>query len=94
MKTVAKTKANLMKCLCMRCPTYTFTCKVKSIPSNMFAMMRDIGKLDHLEGMFCAFEKSICITEEKGCICMTCALYKQYDLDKAYYCLGGKTAQM
>ena len=91
---VARTKTNLGKCQCMKCPTYTFMCKMKNMPSNMVNMMRDTGKLDHMEAMFCAFGKSKCIDEEKGCVCMTCALYKEYNLDKAYYCLGGKAAKM
>lgn len=94
MSQVAKTKKNLKKCLCMKCPTYTFMCKMLNMPGNIMAMMSDIGKKNHIEAMYCAFDKSKCITEEKGCICMTCALFKEYNLDKAYYCLGGKAAQM
>lgn len=94
MSEVTKTKANLKKCLCMKCPTYTFMCKMKNMPSNMVAMMRDIGKVAQMEAMFCAFGNSKCITDEKGCICMTCALYKEYNLNKAYYCLGGKAPKM
>jgi hypothetical protein len=67
---------------------------MKSMPSNIRAMMKDIGKVDHMEGMFCAFDKSKCITDEKGCTCMTCAIYKENNLDKAYYCLGGKAVKM
>ena len=94
MSEVAKTKENLKKCRCMKCPTYTFMCKMKNMPGNIVAMMSDIGKKDHMEAMYCAFDKSKCIDEEKGCICMTCDLFKQYDLDQAYYCLGGKTPKM
>jgi len=91
---VTRTKDNLGKCQCMKCPTYTFMCKVKSAPGNIMAMMGDIGKKDHMEAMYCAFDKSKCIEEEKGCICMTCAIFSEYNLDKAYYCLGGKAAKM
>ncbi|MBI2848378.1 MAG: DUF2769 domain-containing protein [Chloroflexi bacterium] len=94
MSVVARTKENLKKCQCMKCPTYTFMCKMKNMPGNMANMMKDIGKVDHMEAMFCAFGKSKCITDEKGCICMTCALYKENNLDKAYYCLGGKAPKM
>ena len=82
MGAVAKTKENLKKCLCMKCPTYTFMCKMKNMPGNMAAMMSDIGKKDHMEGIFCAFGKSKCIDEEKGCICMTCAVFKENNLYK------------
>ncbi|MBI2861045.1 MAG: DUF2769 domain-containing protein [Chloroflexi bacterium] len=80
---VAKTKENLKLCQCMKCPTYTFMCKMKNMPGLMVDMMSDIGKKEHMEAMYCAFDKSKCIDEEKGCICMTCALYKKYNLDRA-----------
>jgi hypothetical protein len=91
MSMVAKTKENLKKCLCMKCPSYSFACKVKSMPGNMILMM---GKMDgiHAEAMFCAYEKSQCIDEEKGCICGTCEVFKEYNLGKGYFCTvtGGK----
>ena len=54
--------------------------------------MTSLDKKDHMEGMFCAFEKSNCIDTEKGCICGKCELYKENSLNKGYYCLatGGK----
>jgi len=30
-----KTKENLQKCICMKYPSYTFTCKMKSMPGNI-----------------------------------------------------------
>ena len=87
MSQVAKTKENLKKCICMKCPSYTFVCKMKSMPSNILAMMSDINKLDHMEGLFCAFDKSKCIVADKGCTCSNCALYTQYKLDKLRYCI-------
>jgi len=46
MTKVDRTKENLKKCLCMKCPSYTFACKMKSMPANLMDMMGDIGKLD------------------------------------------------
>jgi len=82
----AKTKENLKKCICMSCPSYTLGCKMKSMPKNMIGMMGDISKKDHFEGLFCAFEKSNCITEKKGCVCATCPVYKENNLEKLYFC--------
>lgn len=93
-KSVARTEENLERCQCMKCTTYTFICKVRSLPGNVVNMLGDIGNVTHMEGMFCSFGESKCIREEKGCICMTCAIYKENDLDKAYYCLGGKVVKM
>ena len=85
---VAKTKENLKKCICMKCPSYTFMCKVKSMPANMMAMVSDVSTVDHMEGMFCAFGKSKCIDEKQGCICGNCEIFKEYDLKDGYFCMG------
>lgn len=98
MERVEKNKENLMKCICMKkCPSYTFACKVKSMPSNTAELLKgavkgDLSKTDHIEGVFCAFGKSNCITDEKGCACPECAVYKENKLTKVYYCLveGGR----
>ena len=92
MGTVAKTNENLKKCICMKCPSYTFTCKMLNMPGNMIAMMSDVSKKVEIEAMYCAFEKSKCIKEEKGCICATCELFKENNLGKGYFCVatGGK----
>jgi len=89
---VEKTIANVKKCICMKCPSYTFTCKVKSMPTNMMALVEGMGEVEHMEGIFCAYEQSRCIEEEKGCICGQCQVFKENGLDKMYYCLvtGGK----
>jgi hypothetical protein len=86
MSKVAKTKENLKKCLCMKCPSYVFACQIKSMPGNMILMMSDMDKI-HAETMFCAYEKSHCIDEEKGCLCATCELFKHYELGKGYFCI-------
>ena len=87
MGVVAKTKANLKKCICSTCPAYSFACKIKVIPEGIADILkRDISEEKHIEMMFCAFEPSKFIKEEKGCICTSCANYKDYKLDKTYYC--------
>lgn len=86
MSKVEKTKENLKKCLCMKCPSYTFFCKMKSMPGNMILMVSDMEEKLHAEAMFCAYEKSRCIDEEKSCNCPTCELHKEYNLDKTYFC--------
>ena len=58
---VEKSKKNLSKCICMKCPSYGFACKVKSMPNNAILMMGDSTKKIHAEAMFCAYEKSTCI---------------------------------
>jgi hypothetical protein len=87
MAVVPKTKANLMKCQCIKCPSYIFSCKMKAMPGNVILMMGDMEKHIHAEAMFCAYGKSDCINEEKGCLCGTCAVFKEYEPGKGYFCL-------
>ena len=70
---------------------------VKAMPKNMLTMMRgNIGELDHFEGLFCAFERSNCITEIIECICETCDVFKEHDLPNYGYCTttGGEKSHM
>lgn len=92
MMEVAKTVENMKKCICMKCPSYSFACKIKSMPTNMMALVDGMANVDHVEGMFCAYEKSRCIDEEKGCICGDCKIFQENGLTTTYFCLatGGK----
>lgn len=92
MAKVEKTMANMAKCQCMKCPSYAFACMTTSLPVNFKALVMDVSKKDRLEGMFCAFQKSIYITVDKGCLCDACALHNDCCLDKTFFCLatGGK----
>lgn len=85
---VARTKENLERCKCMDCPSYTLGCKLKSMPENIYKMMKDLDTTEHFEGMFCAFEKSHCIEEDRGCLCSSCDIYHQYQLDRREFCLS------
>lgn len=92
MSKVERTRENVFKCQCKKCPTYEFTCKMKSIPGNMILLVSDMSDKIHAETMFCAFEKSSCIESGKGCLCVGCEVQKKYELKNTYYCLetGGK----
>ena len=48
----------------------------------------DVSHLEHLELMFCAFEKSNCIHENRGCLCEKCPVHKKYALNNEDYCLN------
>lgn len=92
MESVEKTKENLIVCKCLFCPSYGFACKVQSMPSNVLLLVGDMDKRIHAEKLFCAYEESACITEEKGCVCPSCEVKEKYNLGKVYYCLehGGR----
>ncbi len=93
MKKVPRTRENLMKCLCKSCPSYTFACKLMAVPGDIILVFDTINddKL-HAETMFCAYEKSQCINEEKGCKCPDSEVYKENELGNTYFCTnnGGK----
>lgn len=89
MTNVDKITDNLKRCLCAKCPTYTLGCKVKELPGtlvNLIEAKGDPSRLEHLEGMYCAYEKSHCIEEEKGCLCKGCKVHQDYDLANCYFC--------
>ncbi len=86
MSKVEKSMSNLTKCVCHLCPTYTFTCKIKAVPSIVKGVVTNIAHAEHIDSMFCAFGNSKCIDEEKACICADCDVYKENGLDAGYYC--------
>jgi len=72
MSKVAKTRENILKCLCKKGPTYSFTCKVMAMPGNLILLVDPKEDRPWAETMFCAYSKSNCIKEEKGCLCAQC----------------------
>lgn len=90
---VERNTDNLKHCKCMKCPSYSLGCKIKSTAGNLLKLMEDMDKLEHYEKMFCAFDKSHCINEDKGCICTDCAVHKKYNLVREDYCIisGGSS---
>ncbi len=81
---VDKTLENAEQCICVKCLSYTLACKNKN---NTFEN-GCIENLNHYEKMFCAFEKSDCISENRGCICLKCAVHKKYKLNNEDYCVN------
>jgi hypothetical protein len=88
MHTVARTSENLEKCRCSGCPSYTARCKVKSYPLHLLRMIDGIDNMEHYEAMFCAFGKSNCIHEDKGCLCEDCEVFLENDLSRDEYCMS------
>lgn len=88
MSLIPKTKENLENCQCSDCPSYGLSCKIKVMPENLYKLMNNFENSEHFEGMYCAFEKSHCITESKGCMCYSCENYKKYGLNHQEFCLS------
>lgn len=89
---VEKTQQNIKRCVCLNCPSYATICKIKNANQNTIVSTSNLLSRSHYEKMFCAFEKSNCIHLDKGCICETCANFKDFGLKKGSYCLhtGGQ----
>ena len=66
----------------MDCPSYTLGCKVKNMPGNVYKLMGDLNDVEHFEALYCAFEKSRCIEEDRGCLCEQCPVHAQYHLNR------------
>lgn len=90
---VEKTLNNLRKCKCVLCPSFTTECKIKAVVQDVSKLVKGLHKTKHFEGMFCAFEKSTCIHDQKGCKCSDCEIQKEHGLDTAYYCTGPNSAK-
>jgi len=83
---VEKTTDNAQQCLCLSCPSYTKTCKLKNKLNTNQDVLQKVNDA-HWELLFCAFEKSGCIHENRGCMCQSCPIHKKYALNNEDYCL-------
>ena len=84
---VEKTLENISNCLCIQCPSYTKSCRLRN-EKELFENVNNIESVKHFEIMFCAFEKSSCIHENRGCLCSQCSVHKKYALNNEDYCLS------
>lgn len=70
----------------MKCPSYTMGCKMRNMPSILADMMKGLDKQENFEGLYCAFKKSKCISNKKGCVCKDCSVFKENPIENLYYC--------
>jgi hypothetical protein len=86
---VEKTKPNLLKCKCKYCPSYSLLCLLKAAPgaAKKFLMpAKSLEQARNAESLFCAFGPSQCIKEKLGCICGSCPVYNENNLQGGYFC--------
>ena len=83
---VEKSLDNAQFCRCLSCPSYTTTCKLKNNMVTNDDVRQRLNEA-HWELLFCAFDKSQCIHENRGCLCSTCLVHKKYALNNEDYCL-------
>ncbi|MDR1748714.1 MAG: DUF2769 domain-containing protein [Spirochaetaceae bacterium] len=78
---------NVDKCKCKQCPSYTKECMVQTMAHMPSAA--ELPKMNHFEGLFCAFGKSTCFDKETGCVCGDCDVHSENKLKGGYYCTRG-----
>lgn len=94
MEQVEKTHENKELCNCLKCPSYSTSCKMKGMPHHIVESLKelkDIKELKNIDGMenlFCAYTKSRCISEDKGCLCNSCKVHDKYHLEEGHYCIS------
>jgi hypothetical protein len=88
MSKVGKTKDNLKKCLCRKCPTFINASKLHpELLSQPVIADADLGKLMHMENFYCAYGKSKLIEDKKVCLCFSCKVFKEFKLIDGYFCV-------
>lgn len=88
MSNVGKTKENLKKCICTQCPSFVNAAKQNPLMNKTETLPDDLNKLEHMEYMYCAFDKSKIIKERKGCVCFNCRIFKDAKLANGYFCVN------
>ena len=86
MSKVGKTKDNLKKCVCIKCPTFTNAAKQHPEMTSQNLATIDVTALHHLESMYCCFGKSRLIEVKKGCNCFSCKNFKEHALTDGLFC--------
>ncbi len=84
MTMVKKTMENAEKCLCMKCPSYTKECLTQT--KAHMPTPEQLPKLTEFEDLYCSFGKSLCFSEEHGCVCGDCQVHKENGLKMGYFC--------
>jgi Protein of unknown function (DUF2769) len=100
---VPDTVANIMKCMCSKCPVQTDSACVKEKLDNLMKKLESVREGDVPEpkdvpGVYCSTGKATCqdLNSKKQCICNTCSVWKEYNLrnfdPSMYFCQKGKAA--
>lgn len=87
MSKVKKSVKNLAKCKCVTCPSFTLGCELKAAVPDMAKVATGMENKEHFEALYCAYEPSSCINEERGCKCPDCEVEHDYKMHHEYYCL-------
>jgi hypothetical protein len=100
---VPYTVANIKKCMCPKCPVQADSTCVKGKLENLMRELESAGEGNvpepqNVPGIYCSTGKATCqdLNPQKGCICNTCAVWKEYHLQNVkpvmYFCQKGKAA--
>ena len=68
--------------------------KVAETPENMArCMCGGCPSFPGDGGFYCARAKSVNAVNKRGCVCVDCANFKEFDLKDGYYCVAGAAGE-
>ena len=93
--------SNLERCMCSQCPVQSESACALEKMGNFKNETKNLGvgkapSPQNVPGIYCSAGEAICrdLNSNKECVCKTCAVWKEYDLENAkiikYYCGSGK----
>jgi hypothetical protein len=90
------TVANVMKCVCTKCPVQTGSQCVRAQMAEMkAALMKSTLERQDIPGLYCSTDTATCqdIDTSQPCICGSCPVFGKYELatrqPMGYYCRDG-----
>lgn len=91
---------NFRKCRCDACPVYRYsqciTQEQINMPPTAPSPSPVLPEPGSVQGLYCAAAvgASSCgdLDERWACVCPTCAVWQEYDLETAYYCTRGSAS--
>lgn len=95
-KIVPLIEANVIKCMCSKCPVQAKSACVSGKMKSMQSVLKDKPlKKENIPGVYCSSGIATCtdIDTTKSCFCGTCAVFSEYKLaglsNIGYYCKKG-----
>lgn len=93
MPKVAFSMGNLKKCQCPACPVQAQSkCVAEKVKALKEQMPKTVPKpKDVVPGVYCSQGMAVCkdLDPSKTCICPTCAVWTENNLQSQYYCQRG-----
>jgi hypothetical protein len=83
---------NIKKCQCTVCPVQAQSeCVAKKMKILKKQMSQSVPKPEDVPGVYCSQGQAVCkdLDPGKACVCPTCAVWTENNLQSNYYCQKG-----